>query len=242
MTPTMPQQPIAADAGVGRYPHAFRPLQLGPAALRNRIFVPAHTTNYGEDNLPTDRHLAYHRARAAGGAAMIVFEGIRVHRSSLGRRQGVNGYEHRLHSTLRDHRARRAGRGCETVRPDHPSGPPHRRQLCPHGGLVLQRRALVRTGPPPHPMTQGEIAEVVAAHAQVARHLVAAGLDGLEVTLAHGHLLQQFLSPAVNRRRRCVWRFAGEPAAHGAGDGTARCAMPWDTASPSACASPPMSS
>ncbi len=50
-------------------------------------------------------------------------------------------------------------------------------------------------------MTVAEIAEVVAAHAQVARHLEAAGLDGVEVTLAHGHLLQQFLSPAVNRRQ-----------------------------------------
>ena len=76
-----------------RYPHVFRPLTLGPVAVRNRIFVPAHTTNYGEDNLPSERHLAYHRARAAGGAGLIIFEGIRVHRSSLGRRQGVNGYE-----------------------------------------------------------------------------------------------------------------------------------------------------
>ncbi len=81
------------SSGADFYPHVFRPLQLGPAILRNRIFVPAHTTNYGEDNLPSDRHLAYHQARAAGGASMIVFEGIRVHRSSLGRRQGVNGYE-----------------------------------------------------------------------------------------------------------------------------------------------------
>ena len=68
-----------------RYPHAFRPIALGPALVRNRIFVPAHTTNYGEDNLPSRRHLDYHRARAAGGVGLIIFEAIRVHRSSLGR-------------------------------------------------------------------------------------------------------------------------------------------------------------
>jgi len=38
--------------------------------------------------LPTDRHLARHRARAPGGAALVPFEGIGVHRSSLGRQQG----------------------------------------------------------------------------------------------------------------------------------------------------------
>lgn len=75
------------------YPHIFRPLKIGQTEVRNRIFVPAHTTNFGENNLPSDRHLAYHRARAAGGAGLIIFEGIRVHKSSLGRQQGVNGYE-----------------------------------------------------------------------------------------------------------------------------------------------------
>ena len=56
------------------------------------------------------------------------------------------------------------------------------------------------TAPPPHPMTEDEIAQVIAAHAEVAANLVEAGLDGIELTMAHGHLLQQFLSPAVNRR------------------------------------------
>ena len=73
------------------YPHVFSPLTIGTTPVRNRIFVPAHTTNYGENNLPSDRHLAYHRARAAGGAGLSIFEAIRVHRSSLGRQQGVNG-------------------------------------------------------------------------------------------------------------------------------------------------------
>ena len=63
-----------------RYPGVFRSLRLGPVEVRNRIFVPAHTTNYGEDNLPSARHLAYHQARARGGAGLIIFEAIRVHR------------------------------------------------------------------------------------------------------------------------------------------------------------------
>ena len=185
---------------VQRYPNVFRSLAIGPVTVPNRIFVPAHTTNYGEDNLPSERHLAYHQARARGGAGLIIFEGIRVHRSSLGRRQGVNGYEDaavpvfaRIARAVQAEGARLFGQIIHLGR--HIDGNFARMaswssSAVPWSGLA----------PPPHPMTQVEIAEVVQAHALVARNLVQAGLDGVEVTLAHGHLLQQFLSPAVNRR------------------------------------------
>ena len=188
------------DPGVKRYPAVFRPLSLGRVALRNRIFVPAHTTNYGEDNLPSDRHLAYHQARARGGAAMIIFEGIRVHRSSLGRRQGVNGYEReavprfaRIARAVNDEGARLFGQIIHLGR--HIDG--NFARMPAWGASPIPWTS---TAPPPHPMTREEIAEVVAAHAEVARNLVEAGLDGIELTMAHGHLLQQFLSPACNVR------------------------------------------
>lgn len=182
------------------YPHVFRPLDLGPVRVRNRIFVPAHTTNYGEDNLPSRRHLDYHRARAAGGVGLIIFEAIRVHRSSLGRRQGVNGYDRAaipafaaIAKAVQAEGARLFGQVIHLGR--HIDGnfarmPAWSSSAVPWSG----------TAPPPHPMTEAEIAAVIAGHAEVAANLVEAGLDGVELTLGHGHLLQQFLSPAVNRR------------------------------------------
>lgn len=183
-----------------RYPHVFRPLALGPRSVRNRIFVPAHTTNFGEDNLPSDRHLAYHRERAAGGVGLIVFEGIRVHRSSLGRRQGVNGYEReaipRFAKIARAVQAEGAllfGQVIHLGR--HIDGNYARTPAWSASAIPWSA-----TAAPPHPMTEDEIAAVISAHADVARNLVEAGLDGIELTMAHGHLLQQFLSPAVNMR------------------------------------------
>jgi 2,4-dienoyl-CoA reductase-like NADH-dependent reductase (Old Yellow Enzyme family) len=183
-----------------RYPHVFRPLRLGPVDVRNRIFVPAHTTNYGEDNLPSERHLAYHQARARGGAGLIIFEAIRVHRSSLGRRQGVNGYDRqaipafaRIARAVQGEGAKLFGQVIHLGR--HIDG-----NFTRTPAWSASPTPWSATAPPPHPMTVEEIAEVVQAHAQVAGHLVEAGLDGVEVTLGHGHLLQQFLSPAVNRR------------------------------------------
>lgn len=71
---------------------AFEPFQINGVSLRNRIFMPAHTTNFGADHLPSARHVAYHRERAAGGVALIIFEAIRVMENTLGRPQGVCGY------------------------------------------------------------------------------------------------------------------------------------------------------
>ncbi len=72
----------------------LEPGRLGPAVLRNRVFVAPHTTNFGVagENLITDRHLAYHRARARGGAGLIITEGIRVHPTSL-RKLGLHAYD-----------------------------------------------------------------------------------------------------------------------------------------------------
>ncbi len=183
-----------------RYPHAFRPIALGPALVRNRIFVPAHTTNYGEDNLPSRRHLDYHRARAAGGVGLIIFEAIRVHRSSLGRSQGVNGYERAaipaftlIARAVQDEGAKLFGQVIHLGR--HIDGNFARMPAWSSSAIPWSA-----TAPPPHPMTEGEIEQVIAAHADVAGNLIEAGLDGVEVTLGHGHLLQQFLSPAVNHR------------------------------------------
>ncbi|XWN30126.1 MAG: FAD-dependent oxidoreductase [Devosia sp.] len=184
----------------GRYRQALAPLVVGQTQLRNRIFVPAHTTNYGEANLPSARHAAYHRARAEGGVALIIFEGIRVHESSLGRAQGVNGYEPAAVPAF--------AKVAEAV---HAGGAKLFGQVIHLGRHIdgnFTRTASwsasptpwTGTAPPPHPMSEAEIEAVVEAHALTAKNLLEAGLDGIELQMAHGHLLQQFLSPAVNVR------------------------------------------
>ena len=50
---------------------ALSPIEIGGVALRNRVVVPAHTTNFGHANSPTARHVAYHRERARGGVGLI---------------------------------------------------------------------------------------------------------------------------------------------------------------------------
>ena len=63
--------------------HVFNPVKLRHKTLKNRIVFGAHATNMAVDGLPGDRHLAYYRERAIGGAAMIVVEPMPVHLAAV---------------------------------------------------------------------------------------------------------------------------------------------------------------
>ena len=60
----------------------------------------------------------------------------------------------------------------------------------------------------PRALRTGEVEEIVAAYARCAAIAADAGLDGIEVTAAHGYLAEQFFSPEWNLRED---RY-GEPA------------------------------
>lgn len=52
----------------------------------------------------------------------------------------------------------------------------------------------------PKEMTEFEIRELVSNYAEAAKRAVKAGIDVVEIHAAHGYLINQFLSPATNRR------------------------------------------
>lgn len=59
--------------------HIWQPLRVGSLELKHRIMVSGHTQLYGKNGTLSDRHLAYYRARAEGGAALLILEQQGVH-------------------------------------------------------------------------------------------------------------------------------------------------------------------
>lgn len=188
------------DNAKARYPHVFAPFRIGGVEIRNRIFIPGHTTNFAENFLPTARHVAYHRERARGGVGMIIVEPLRVHRTSLGRAGGLYGADRRakpglqaIVEAIRDggarafvqitHTGRHSDNFVERLPPWGPSSVPW-----------------TTSGEIPHAMTPREMADVIDAYVETALLAVEVGFEGMEVHFGHGHLLHQFLSPACNFR------------------------------------------
>ena len=182
------------------FSRAMAPLAVGNLTFRNRILVPAHTTNFGENHLPSERHLAYHRERARGGVGAIIFESIRVHANSLGRPQAVCGFDpaciepfRRITEAVKAEGARILGQIIHLGR--QVEGDFERTVSWGPSPIAWATSAL-----PPRPMDRADMDAVIEGHVLTARHLMAAGFEGIELQMAHGHLLQQFLSPLSNNR------------------------------------------
>ena len=62
-----------------QYPHLFTPLKLRHRTLKNRIVFGAHTANMSHEGIPGDRHFAYYRERARGGAVPAFGRQHRAH-------------------------------------------------------------------------------------------------------------------------------------------------------------------
>jgi 2,4-dienoyl-CoA reductase-like NADH-dependent reductase (Old Yellow Enzyme family) len=175
------------------------PLPVGRLTLRNRVVSPPMERNYGTaDGRMTDRYVAYLRARAAGGAALVFTEATYVRADGRGRVRQLGAHADHVVAGLREvagavhtegallgvelnHAGRVADPAVSGFQPVAPSAVPFR-------------------GRSPRELSADEIEELVDAYAEAARRCAAAGVDVIELHGAHGYLVHQFLSPRTNRR------------------------------------------
>jgi 2,4-dienoyl-CoA reductase-like NADH-dependent reductase (Old Yellow Enzyme family)/thioredoxin reductase len=178
----------------------FSPLELGPITIQNRVVSTSHQTSLVHDHVPTDDLIAYHRARAAGGAGLIVVEATAVHPTGLLTAHTVGGYLpaivpvwRRMSEAVQEHGTRlvcqlfHGGREMIASGTRPPAVAP---SSIPSARFKTEPRALMRA----------EIAEMLAGYRQAAAYAAEGGLDGVEVCAGFGYLPTQFLSRHANVR------------------------------------------
>ena len=209
------------------YTHVLSPLTIGPVQLRNRVAVTSHQTGLVHDHLPTNDLVAYHQARAEGGAGALFLEATAVHESGLLTAHTLGGYlpgivpgYQRLAGPVHTAGARlfvqlfHGGREQISTAPRPPAVAP---SAVPTQRFHVEPRAL----------TTREITELLDGYTRSARNARDGGLDGVELSASHGYLPAQFFSTRVNRRDdeyAARLRFVREALAAvraGAGDGLA---------------------
>jgi 2,4-dienoyl-CoA reductase-like NADH-dependent reductase (Old Yellow Enzyme family) len=188
--------------GMTGFPLLFSPLALGPVSIPNRIVSSGHDTVLARDGLVTDELIAYHEARARGGAGLIVVQVAGVHETARYTSDmlmatddsciaGYRSLAHAVHS----HGTKVFGQlfhpGREVL--DLNEGT---LRVCVAPSSVPNERGRVT----PRALTLFEIHEIVNGYASAARRLTDAGLDGVEVVASHGYLPSQFLNPVTNLR------------------------------------------
>lgn len=190
----------------------FTPLKIGKITFRNRIFVSPMCQYSSRGGMPTDWHLVHLGSRAVGGAGMVMVEATAV--TPEGRispdDSGIWSDAHaeafqRITAFISDHGAvpaiqlAHAGRKAGTDLPWRGGKP----LSAAAGGWTPLAPSAVPFADgyvTPREMDAADMDEVAAAFVAAARHALAAGFQCIELHMAHGYLLHEFLSPLANRR------------------------------------------
>ena len=158
----------------------FERLRIGPIELSNRIaLAPVKTALGGTDGLATDRHAAYYRRRARGGAGLLILEPLFV--DPMGREhprqltattdECIPGLERLVEAVHAEgslifahlnHAGRAANPKAIGGAPEAPSAVP-----CPSTGATPESMSSERNG------------QVLGCYAEAARRVREAGFDGV---------------------------------------------------------------
>ncbi|MBK8458742.1 MAG: NADH:flavin oxidoreductase/NADH oxidase family protein [Phyllobacteriaceae bacterium] len=184
----------------------FQPLTLpNGVVLKNRIAKAAMEENLADgEHAPGGKLRRLYKTWAAGGAGLIITGNVMVDAAAMTGHGGVvvEDREH-LHALRKWAKAGRGHGARMLMQINHPG-----RQM----RAALGQQTIAPSAPPlefgqcsgyfspPREMTDRDIQEVIARFVETAGIAEDAGFGGVEIHAAHGHLLNQFLSPLTNRR------------------------------------------
>ncbi len=186
-----------------RYPHLFEPIQLNQLTIRNRVVSTAHAEVYAEGGIPGERYIRYYEEKARGGLGLAICGGSSpVGRDSpsawwssvnLSNDKVVDGLA-ALAQAMHKHGAKIMIQATHMGRRNawHGFDWPH--LVSPSGVREPVHRGNAKT------IEVEEIKRIVADFVKAARRVKASGLDGIEISAAHQHLIDQFWSPRTNFR------------------------------------------
>ena len=186
--------PIASDP-------LLQPLQLKNVTLKNRVMSTAHAPAYVKDGMPQERYQLYHEEKAKGGLALSMFGGSSTVAAESPSAFGqIDISSDRIVPHLQGFARRMHGHGCNLMIQITHMGRRTRwdtadwlAPVAPSRVREHQHRSF------PKALEVDELPRIIEAYAAAAGRARAGGLDGVEL-LTSGHLIDQFWSPATNKR------------------------------------------
>ena len=182
----------------------FQPLKINNLTIRNRIVSTAHAEVYAtDDGMTTERYIKYYEEKAKGGVGLSICGGSSVvsidspqgwwksvnlttdriipHFQNLADVVHKHGGKIMIQITHMGRRSRWDGGNWSTL-------------VSPSGIREPVHRATCKT------IEIEEMQRIIQDYAKAAGRVKAGGLDGIELSAVHQHLIDQFWSPRVNQR------------------------------------------
>ena len=191
--PTLPQ-----------YPRLFEPIVINQTSIRNRLLQTAHAPSWHlSRGVTTARDVHYHSARARGGLGLSIVGNRTVHPTSLaGTRSMQQGYRREnLHNDRRLTAAVHEHGGRIFAQLNHFGAVGDSSSLDDYRVLLSSSsRKSAGSAELPKAMDERDMRSVLDGWVTSAMLVQEGGFDGVEVHLANGYLLHQFISPIFNNR------------------------------------------
>jgi len=183
------------------FPNLFSPFKIGSMAVKNRIVMPAMETHLcDKEGFVTSEVISYYRARAKGGVGYITVENTSIDPAGRINDGMLCIHEDKYVDGLKRlvEEVHRVG-GKVVIQLNHAG----KEALAYFTGMES-----VSPSPIPSPLTRTvprelaipEIEAIVDKFTRGAERVFRAGADGVEIHMAHGYLVCQFLSPESNIR------------------------------------------
>jgi 2,4-dienoyl-CoA reductase-like NADH-dependent reductase (Old Yellow Enzyme family) len=186
------------------YPHLLSPFTLNKVTLRNRVVSTGHAEVYAEPGgFPGDRYIRYYEEKAKGGIGLAICGGS----SSVSISSPQGGWKpinlttdevieplSRLAEAMHKHGAKIMIQATHMGRRSAYAEGRWIHLVSPSGIREPVHRGNAKT------IEIEEIRSIVQEFAAAAIRVQAAGLDGIEISAAHQHLIDQFWSPRTNFR------------------------------------------
>lgn len=183
------------------YKAMFQPIQIGPMTVKNRFVVPPMGNNFANsDGCMSEQSVAYYKERAKGQFGLITIEATVVHKGAKGGPRKPCLYDD---STIESFK--------KVIDACHEEGAKVSIQLQNAGPEGNAKNAgapiTAATSIPsvfgrdiPHELTTEEVYKLIEGYGEAAERAMKAGVDAVEIHMAHGYLVSSFLSPRTNKR------------------------------------------
>ena len=179
----------------------FEPIQIGPMRVNNRFVVPPMSNNFAiASGELSERSMYYYRERAKGGFGLITVEATVIDPTAKG-----GPRKHCLYDDSQIGALKKVVDECHTYGSKvmvqlQQAGPEGSAKAA---GYPLKSASIIQASfskDIPLEMTTKQIYELVELYGDAALRAKKAGVDAVEVHMAHGYLVSSFISPQTNKR------------------------------------------
>ncbi len=184
-----------------RFKTMFSPIQIGPMTVKNRFVVPPMGNNFANpDGTWSDQSVAYYAERAKGQFGLITIEATVVHHGAKGGTKKPCLYDDSSIESLKKITDACHAQGAKVSIQLQNAGPEGNAK---NAGAPIEAASAIPSvygKDTPVEVPTEKVYELVKGYGDAAERAMKAGADAVEIHMAHGYLVNSFISPRTNKR------------------------------------------